>query len=59
MNLKKNKQVKVISWINSQLFSDQNWEVFTEEDEFEDVIYFLVKDPETNNEIKFKIEKSL
>jgi|LakMenEpi03Aug12_release.lakeMendotaPanAssembly.Ray.scaffolds.fasta_scaffold3693109_2 hypothetical protein len=57
MNLKKNKQVKVITWVNSQLFSDQGWEVFTEEDQFDDAIYFLVKDPETNNEIKFKIEK--
>ena len=57
MNLKKNKQVKVITWVNSQLFSDQGWEVFTEEDQFDDAIYILVKDPETNNEIKFKIEK--
>lgn len=58
MNLKRNSEVKITTWINSQLFSTPNWEVFTEEVEMDNAIYFLVKDPVTQNEIKFKIEKS-
>lgn len=55
MNLKRNNQVKVTSWYNTDLICNQNWHVYSSEADNE--IYIVVKDPMTNTELKIKIEK--
>jgi hypothetical protein len=58
MNLKRNREVKVTAWINSHLVANSDWEVYTQEEESDNTIYFFVKDPNTDAQFKFKIEKT-
>jgi hypothetical protein len=55
MNLKRNNQVKVTAWYNTDLICNQNWHVHSSDSD--DEIYIVVKDPMTNTELKIKIEK--
>jgi hypothetical protein len=56
MNLKKNNEVIITAWYNTELICNQNWQVFSQENG--DNFFIIAKDPMTNNELKFKIEKS-
>ena len=56
MNLKRNEQVKVTAWADENLICNSDWEVYSHEEE--DNLYIFVKDPNTEKQIKFKIEKS-
>ncbi len=57
MNLKRNTEIKISAWNNEELICNSDWEVYSQEEE--DIFYILVKDPSTEKQIKFKIEKSI
>lgn len=57
MNLKRNQEIKVSAWVDDNLVCNSDWEVYSQEEE--DTLYIFVKDPNTEKQIKFKIEKSI
>lgn len=57
MNLKRNEEVKIKTWFNDQLICDSNWLVFSQEED--DTLYIFVKDPNSDSQMKFKIEKNI
>jgi hypothetical protein len=57
MNLNRNEEVKIKAWFNDQLICDDNWIVFSQEED--DTFYIFVKDPNSESQIKFKMEKSI
>jgi hypothetical protein len=57
MNLKRNQEIKVSAWVDDNLVCNPDWEVYSQEEE--DTLYIFVKDPNTEKQIKFKIEKSI
>ena len=57
MDLNKREDTKITTWVNGNQVSYPNWNVYAEIQE--DIIYFMVKDPNNENHIKFKIEKSI
>ena len=57
MDLKRREDTKITTWVNEKQVSDSNWEVYAEIQE--DIIYFMTKNPKTNEFVKFKIEKSI
>lgn len=57
MNLKRNREITIKSWLNQTQITDDNWEIFSNDDD--DVFYIYAKDPKTGNELKLKIEKSV
>lgn len=57
MNLKRNEEVKIKAWFNDQPICDSNWLVFSQEED--DTLYIFVKDPNSESQMKFKIEKSI
>jgi hypothetical protein len=58
MNLKLNSEIKISAWLDSDLICNSDWSVYSGGDE-DDVFYILVKDPQSDRELKFKIEKTL
>lgn len=56
MKLKQNSTIKLKSWLNDSVISDENWEVFSN-DETDGILYIFAKCPTTGNQIKFKFEK--
>ncbi len=57
MNLKRNNEIKVSAWVDADQVCNSDWEVYSQEEV--DTIYIFVKDPNTEKQIKFKIEKSI
>ena len=57
MNLKRNEEVKIKAWLNDQPICDSNWLVFSQEED--DTFYIFVKDPDSESQIKFKMEKCI
>ena len=55
MNLKRNEEVKIKAWHNDRVICDDNWTVFSQEED--DIFYIFIKDPNSEEQIKFKIEK--
>jgi hypothetical protein len=56
MELKRNREISIKSWINDKVISDESWEIWSNDEE--DVLYILMKDPQSGAEVKLKIEKS-
>jgi hypothetical protein len=56
MQLKRNKEITLKTWLNDVVISDENWEVYSED--LEDILYVFAKDVVTGNQLKLKIEKS-
>jgi hypothetical protein len=57
MDLKRREDTKITAWVNEKKISDPNWEVYAEIQE--DIIYFMTKNPNNEETIKIKIEKSV
>ena len=55
MELKRNNEIVVKSWLNEKPMTDETWEVFSRDDS--DTLFIFVRDPATGNELKMKIEK--
>jgi hypothetical protein len=57
MNLKRNEQIKITAWSEDNLICNSDWEVYSQEEE--DTLYIFVKDPNSEKQIKFKMEKTV
>ena len=57
MNLKRNQEIKVSAWVDADQVCNSDWEVYSQEED--DIFYIFVKDPSSEKQIKFKIEKSV
>lgn len=55
MQLKRREDVIVSTWINDKPISTPDWLVFGEIQE--DTLYFSIQEPNTNNQLKVKIQK--
>jgi len=56
MELKRNREISIKSWINDKVMSDESWEIWSADEG--DNLYILMKDPQSGTEIKFKVEKT-
>jgi hypothetical protein len=57
MNLKRNTEIKISAWIDSNLLCNTDWDVYSED--IDDAFFILAKDPVSGRELKFKIEKTI
>lgn len=57
MKLKLNKEIKIKVWQNETIIADDNWTVFSEDQD--DTLYIFIKDPNGTSQVKLKIEKSI
>jgi hypothetical protein len=56
MKLKLNKEIKIKAWLNEQMIADENWTIYSEDQG--DTLYIFIKDPNSTNQVKLRIEKS-
>jgi len=56
MTLKRNKEITIKTWINSAIITDENWEIFSEEEA--NALFIVARCPTTGNEMRLRIEKT-
>ncbi len=56
MNLKRNREITIKSWLNQTQITDDTWEIYSRDEN--DILFIFAKDPKTGNELKLKVEKS-
>lgn len=56
MNLRNNTEVKIKAWYNENQITDDNWLIYSEDNE--ETFWIFMKDPSGTNQLKLKIEKS-
>lgn len=57
MKLKRRRDIRINSWFSGNKIVDDNWLIFSSEDDKSDTIFIYAKNTENNQDLKIKIEK--